>query len=139
MAKCHKNNSRKRLKKREQYVNDFFTREQRLNKMINHFIHKIKSLHYPFLINEYKEMDAARLEIKRLLDIQSKELWKQSYRRKRFYHEQLSKFKYYYVKWKRMTYYIYLHLRFNMPLHLTRALSFYKHYTHDIQNTIYTM
>ena len=125
MAKCHKGNTRHRCKKREKYVNDFYAREQQLNRLINNFIKDYKHLN-PFSISEYKKMDKNRLEIKRLLSLQSDELWKQSHRRKRFYYKQLNKFKYFYVAWKHRTYYIYLHVRFNVPLRMLKVLSFYK-------------
>ena len=125
MAKCHKGNTRHRCKKREQYVNDFYAREQELNRLINNFIKDYKHLN-PFSISEYKKMDKNRLEIKRLLSLQSDELWKQSHRRKRFYYKQLNKFKYFYVAWKHRTYYTYLHVRFNVPLRMLKVLSFYK-------------
>ena len=125
MAKCHKGNTRHRCKKREKYVNDFYAREQELNRLINNFIKDYKHLN-PFSISEYKKMDKNRLEIKRLLSLQSGELWKQSHRRKRFYYKQLNKFKYFYVAWKHRTYYTYLHVRFNVPLRMLKVLSFYK-------------
>lgn len=125
MAKCHKGNTRHRCKKREKYVNDFYAREQKLNRLINNFIKDYKHLN-PFSISEYKKMDKDRLEIKRLLSLQSGELWKQSHRRKRFYYKQLNKFKYFYVAWKHRTYYTYLHVRFNVPLRMLKVLSFYK-------------
>ena len=140
MAKRHKNNTRhKRLKKREKYVNDFYAREQELNKLISDFVNHFKHLHYPLLISEYCTMDKKRLEIKRLLSLQSGELWKQSHRRKRFYYKQLNKFKYFYVAWKRRTYYIYLHVRFGMPLRLIKTLVFYKKVSHSIVSTIYML
>ena len=125
MAKCHKGNTRHKCKKREKYVNDFYAREQQLNRLINNFIKDYKHLN-PFSISEYKKMDKNRLEIKRLLSFQSGELWKQSHRRKRFYYKQLNKFKYFYVAWKHRTYYTYLHVRFNVPLRMLKVLSFYK-------------
>lgn len=125
MAKCHKGSTRNRFKKREKYVNDFYAREQKLNRLINNFIKDYKHLN-PFSISEYKKMDKNRLEIKRLLSLQSGELWKQSHRRKRFYYKQLNKFKYFYVAWKHRTYYTYLHVRFNVPLRMLKVLSFYK-------------
>lgn len=140
MAKRHKNNTRhKRLKKREKYVNDFYAREQELNKLISDFVNHFKHLHYPLLISEYCTMDKKRLEIKRLLSLQSGELWKQSHRRKRFYYKQLNKFKYFYVAWKRRTYYIYLHVRFGMPLRFIKTLVFYKKVSHSIASTIYML
>ena len=96
-----------------------------MNRLINNFIKDYKHLN-PFSISEYKKMDKNRLEIKRLLSLQSGELWKQSHRRKRFYYKQLNKFKYFYVAWKHRTYYTYLHVRFNVPLRMLKVLSFYK-------------
>lgn len=138
MAKCHKGNTRHRCKKREQYVNDFYAREQELNRLINNFIKDYKHLN-PFSISEYKKMDKNRLEIKRLLSLQSGELWKQSHRRKRFYYKQLNKFKYFYVAWKHKTYYIYLHVRFDMPLCFIQPLMYYKKVSHNIFHTIFTL
>lgn len=135
MAKKHQH----RKNKREQYKNDFFGREQQINKLIKIFIKKQKTLQYPPTVDEYEYMDKLRLEIKRLFDLQSDTLWKQSYRRKRFYNKQLTKFKYHYTKWKRYTYYIYLYLRFDMPLHLIQSLRFYKNISHDILFAIYSM
>ena len=137
MAKCHKGNTRHRCKKREKYVNDFYAREQELNRLINNFIKDYKHLN-PFSISEYKKMDKNRLEIKRLLSLQSGELWKQSYRRKRFYYKQLNKFKYFYVAWKHRTYYTYLHVRFNVPLRMLKILSFYKK-SNNIYSTRYML
>lgn len=125
MAKRHKGSTRHRFKKREQYVNDFFAREQQLNHLINSFIKDYKHIN-PYSISEYEKMDKKRLEIKRLFSLQGGELWKQSRRRKRFYYKQLDKFKYFYVAWKRRTYYIYLHVRFNVPLRMLKILSYYK-------------
>ena len=137
MAKCHKGNTRHRCKKREKYVNDFYAREQELNRLINNFIKDYKHLN-PFSISEYKKMDKNRLEIKHLLSLQSGELWKQSYRRKRFYYKQLNKFKYFYVAWKHRTYYTYLHVRFNVPLRMLKILSFYKK-SNNIYSTRYML
>lgn len=137
MAKRHKSNTRHRFKKREKYVNDFYAREQKLNKLINNFIKDYKHLN-PFSISEYKKMDKNRLEIKRLLSLQSGELWKQSHRRKRFYYKQLNKFKYFYVAWKHRTYYTYLHVRFDVPLRMLKILSFYKK-SNNIYSTRYML
>ena len=139
MAKCHKGSTRYRKKKRDNEANDFYAREQTLNKLINKFVYRYKNAAYPPSEDEYNQMNKIRLEIKRLLDIQSSELWKQSHRRKRFYYKQTQRFKYYYVAWKRYTYYIYLNQRYGMPLHLISALTYYKKNSHNIKYTIFTM
>lgn len=139
MSKRHKGNTRhKRLKKREKYVNDFYAREQQLNHLINDFVYCVKH-HNLLSIAEYEKMDKKRLEIKRLLFLQSGELWKQSHRRKRFYYQQENKFKYFYVAWKHKTYYIYLHVRFDMPLRFIQPLMYYKKVSHSIFHTIFTL
>ena len=139
MAKHHKGNTRYRKKKREKYVNDFYSRERQLNKLISDFIDSYRHLSYPPSLTEYEIMDRKRLEIKRLLSMQSGELWKQSRRRKRFYYKQVNRFKYHYVAWKRYTYYLYLHTRFDMPLRFIQPLTFYKKNSHNINYTIYML
>ena len=111
MAKHHKRNTRFRFKKR---------------------------LENPYDVSKYDDMDKQRLEIKRLLYLQEQELWKQSHRRKRFYYKQISRFKYYYVIWKRRTYYTYLYVRFGVPFHLIEGLKFFQK-THNISSIIYNL
>ena len=77
-------------------VNDFFAREQLLNKHINHFINS-------------------------------------------YFNLQLTRFKYYYTKWKKLTYYIYLEQRFDVPKHLCSALEFFINISNDINSTIYRL
>lgn len=126
-------------RKKPVIVNDFFAREKLLNKHINHFINKYFSLQRPPISSEYEDMNKERLEIKRLLDLQSPELYSQSERRKRFYNYQLTRFKYYYTKWKKLTYYIYLEQRFDVPEHLFSALRFFIDVSHDINSSIYRL
>lgn len=137
MAKQHKGNTRYRIKKREHYANDFFAREQRLNILINKFIKECRHLN-PYSVSQYNQMDKERLEIKRLFGLQQGEVWKQSYRRKRFFNKQLTKFKYHYVGWKRRTYYIYLHVRFSVPMHLIKPLSYLRK-KYDIYSVRYML
>lgn len=138
MAKHSKKKTRhKRQQKKKKHNNDFYLREKELNKLISKFVKDYYSLAYPPLEEEYDDMNKQRLEIKRLFYLQDSELWHQSKRRKRFYHEQLNKFKYYYSAWKHLTYYIYLNRKYDMPYHLCNALSFYKKHTHNIQSAIY--
>lgn len=139
MAKCYKKKPRFYKKKKDKQKDAFFSREKQLNKLINNFIYEYKNISFPPSEDEYIEMNHERLEIKRLLDLQSGELWKQSHRRKRFYYKQTSRFKYYYVAWKRYTYYIYLNRRYDMPLHLVPSLTFFKKVSHDVNYTIFAM
>jgi len=140
MAKrSRQKNPHKAKKRKKREDNGFFIREQQLNKLIGKFISNYHSLSYPPNEKEYDDMNKQRLEIKRLLSLQDGELWKQSYRRKRFYHQQLNSFKYTYTAWKRFTYYIYLEQRYNMPKHLIQPLTFYKKVSHNINYTIFTL
>jgi hypothetical protein len=138
MAKRHKNNTRFRKKKRENVKNDFYARELRLNKLISDFIYDYKHASYPPDIIEYRMMDKKRLEIKRLLAMQQGELWKQSYRRKRFYLKQLNRFKYHYVGWKKYTYYTYLHERFGMPLRFVQPLVYFIKTKWNFSSVVFT-
>lgn len=137
MGKRYKKGNHSR--KKPVIVNDFFAREQVLNKHINHFINQYFNLQRPPISSEYEDMNQERLEIKRLLDLQSPELYNQSERRRRFYNDQLTRFKYYYTRWKHLTYYIYLEQRFNIPQHLSSALHFFINVSHDIPSTIYRL
>ena len=137
MAKKYKKGNRKRKKKI--IINDFYNREKQLNKMISKFVHDYFQLQYPPVDEEYDDMNAQRLEIKRLFTLQEGELHKQSRRRKYFYYKQLNKFKYYYVAWKHLTYYIYLSRRYNMPIRFSTPLSFFKKHNHNIISTIYQL
>lgn len=60
------------VKRKEKKITSFFEREKKLNRLINTFIKNVH--HLKFTIEEYKNRDAQRLEIKRILDIQSREL-----------------------------------------------------------------
>lgn len=119
--------------------NNFYAREQKLNKLINRFVYNFFHLKRPASPDEYEKMDKQRLEIKRLFDLQSDDVWRQSARRRYFYYKQLARFKYYYVAWKRFTYYIYLEQRYGCPLHLSQTLIYYCKNTKDIISTIYML
>lgn len=122
--------------KNNNYSGEFYNREREINRMINDFKYSYKNLSFPPNEEEYDIMNQKRLEIKRLLDIQSRNLWTQSHRRKIFYHKQLDVFKYFYVAWKRYTYYIFLKKTTGMPLRFAKALSFYKKISKNIKYTI---
>ena len=126
----------KRHKKRSN--NDFFKREKKLNRLITRFVKDYYRLSRPPKEEEYNRMNKQRLEIKRIFSLQENVLWKQNYRRKRFYYEQLNRFKLIYPLWKRATYYIYLHQRYGVPKHLEPALAFYIKVSRNISYTIFT-
>ena len=139
VPKRYKKGNRKKKSKSMKPVNIFYNRERQLNKMIAKFKKDYYNLSYPPLDSEYESMNKQRLEIKRLFDLQDGELWKQSSRRNYFYRQQLSEFKYYYVAWKRYTFYIYLEQRFGIPRRFCTTLSYFLKHTHDIGNTIYQL
>ena len=113
-------------KKHQRTHNDFFLREKRINSLMGTFKNNYYNMRNPPTVEEYKKMNSLRNEIKRLLDIQGSELYRQNYRRRRFYYEQVDNWKIIYPRWKRRTYYIYLHLRFGVPFHLFTGLSWFK-------------
>lgn len=134
-----KNPHKMKRKKNKKSDSDFFLREQKLNRLIDSFFGKYHNLSRPAVVNEYDEMNKLRLEIKRLLLLQEEMIWQQSYRRKRFYYEQLSRFKSIYTTWKFFTYYIYLHKRYDIPMHLIQAIEFYAEVSHSINYTIFLL
>lgn len=126
MAKRYKKGNRKKKSKQQKPVDVFYNRERTLNRMINKFKKDYYNLSYPPSDSEYDDMNEQRKEIKHLFGLQDGELWKQSARRNYFYRKQLSEFKYYYVAWKKYTYYIYLEQRFDIPRRFCTTLSFFK-------------
>ena len=68
MAKCHKGNTRHRCKKREKYVNDFYAREQELNRLINNFIKDYKPYYYFYRFKQYnwKSISVANKKTERI-------------------------------------------------------------------------
>lgn len=107
--------------------------------MINDFIDDYHKLTRPVIVEEYDNMDSQRLKIKNLLDIQGSEVHRHGNRRKNIYYAQLAKFKYWYVRWKNNTYYIFLNVRYGIPLHLESALKYYLEVSHNISSTIYML
>lgn len=133
MGKRYKKGNR-RKKKRNLIRNkqEFYDREREINRKVSNFIKTYYSLSYPPVDSEYDYMNNERIEIKRLFRMQDKDVWKQSSRRKRFYYKQLNEFKYYYVAWKKMTYYIYLEREYHIPRKFCTSLSFFKKHNHDV-------
>lgn len=139
MGKRYKKGNLSKRKKELSEKDAFFQREKELNTLIAHFVDDYFNLSFPPKDSEYDNMNAQRLHIKRMLDIQGSELYKQSRRRKRFYYKQLNKFKHFYVCWKHLTYYIFLSRQCGFPTHLSNALSFFKNISHDIPSTIHRL
>lgn len=137
MGKRYKRGNRKRKKVRP--TNNFYKREKKLNKLINKFVNNFFKLQRPAVREEYDDMNRIRLDIKSFFALQEDEIWKQSRRRRRIYYRQLTRFKYYYVNWKHLTYYIYLESRYGCPLHLSQTLIYYIKYSHNIISTIYML
>ena len=75
-------------------------------------------------------MDKLRINIKRLLTIQGAELWRYDHKYSIEYYKLLNKFKFFYSRWKRITYYTYLHVRFEVPFHFMRTLKYYRRTKH---------
>ena len=132
MGKRYKKGNRG--KKRYRSNDNFYQREREINKRVSNFIKTYYKLSYPPLSSEYDYMNNERIEIKRLFRLQDREVWKQSPRRKSFYYQQLSAFKYYYVAWKKMTYYIFLENEYGVPRRFCTSLSFFKKHNHDVNS-----
>lgn len=132
MPKRYKRGNKKKKKPRAN--DDFYKREQEINRLINDFVNRYFALKCPPVVSEYPYMNEERLKIKRLFDLQDGEVWKQSKRRKMIYYKQLERFKYYYTAWKHFTYYIYLNLSYDVPIRFSTTLSFFKKHQHDINS-----
>lgn len=116
------NHKRKKIKPSD----DFFNRERLLNKKINDFVSCFYNLKRPPDVKEYYMMNRKRMDIKTLFDTQERFLSQQSHRRRTIYYEQLGKFKIFYSRWKRYTYYVFLTEVFDVPTHLYSSLSWFK-------------
>ena len=79
-----------------------------LNQKINDFVKCLYNLKYPPNDSEYNMMNRKRMDIKTLFNTQEQLLSDQSRRRRTIYYKQLEKFKFFYTRWKRYTYYIFL-------------------------------
>lgn len=112
-------------KKRKRQNDDFYQREIILNKKIADFRNSFYQLKNPPSFDEYYVMNKKRMDIKSLLDLQGKDLSQQSWRRRTFYYLQLDKFKRIYTRWKKYTYYIFLTVVYNVPIHLHGSLKWF--------------
>lgn len=98
--------------------NEYYEREQKLNRKIKQFQNDYYNLSNPPLHEEYRKMDALRREIKYLLRCQEHTVWQKSYARKHAYFDQLTLFKSMYTLWKRSTFFTYLEVYHNVPHHI---------------------
>ena len=87
-------------------------------------------MHHPCYVEEYVYMDKLRHNLKRLFDLQGSELWRYDHKHTVKYYRMLDKFKYFYSRWKRWTYYTYLHVRFGVPFHLMARLKYCRRTQH---------
>lgn len=124
-------NPKKRLKRKG---SEYFHREQEINKLLNKFTSRYKDPHEKKdTLVSYKQMNEMRVKIKKLLDEQGKEVWTKNGKRKRIYLEQLARFKTVYPKWKEETYFIYLHIQYDVPLHMVPSLKYFRTNLPNIQ------
>ena len=107
---------RRNFKKRS-WDNNYYRREILLNRKIRKFKNNYYNLQNPPTSGEYEEMNELRLDIKYLLRCQEHHVWQKSFNRKHAYFNQLSLFKSIYMKWKRLTAFIYLEECHNVPHH----------------------
>ena len=114
---------RKHKKHKKGEHNQYYQREALLNRKIKEFYTKFYNLHKPPQANEYHEMNRLRMEIKRLFNIQGRDVWNKSFNRKHVYFDQLNKFKPLYMRWKRLTFFIFLEELLHIP---TRIVNWIK-------------
>lgn len=110
--------AKRRRYKRRPRNNEYYNREIMLNRKIRTFKNNFYNLHNPPIASEYDEMNELRLDIKYLLRCQEHHVWQKSFNRKHAYFSQLSLFKSIYMKWKRLTAFIYLEEYHNVPHHI---------------------
>ena len=72
---------RHRRKPKFKRDNDYYRREQELNRKIRDFQNKYYDLQRPSTPAQYREMDMLRREIKYLLSLQGSQVWQKSYNR----------------------------------------------------------
>ena len=119
--KGNKGKSRKKSKSKR-----FMAREKKINKLIVQFR---KSVLSEDIMDEqvYLKCNRLRLNIKNLLNIQSKSLYTQSRKRRYVYYDQVMTFKGIYVHWKKETLPVFLKIHYDFPDHIIVCLcSFYK-------------
>ncbi|MGX8694572.1 MAG: hypothetical protein ACSW71_06680 [Methanobrevibacter sp.] len=109
---------RRRNSVRKHRDNDYYKREQLLNRKIRQFQNDYYNLSKPPLPEEYRQMDVLRREIKYLLRCQEYQVWQKSYNRKHAYFDQLSLFKSMYMMWKRLTFFTYIEEYHQVPHHI---------------------
>ncbi len=109
---------RRRNSTRKHRDNDYYAREQLLNRKIRQFQNDYYNLSDPPLAEEYREMDSLRRQIKYLLRCQEYQVWQKSYNRKHAYFDQLSLFKSMYMMWKRLTFFTYIEEYHQVPHHI---------------------
>lgn len=107
-----------RRKRRKFKNNEYFRREQLLNRKIRQFQNDYYGLSTPPTMEEYRHTDQLRREIKYLMRCQEYMVWQKSPRRKHAYFNQLSLFKSIYMMWKRSTVLNYLEEYHSVPHHV---------------------
>jgi protoheme ferro-lyase len=110
---------RHRRKPKFKRDNDYYRREQELNRKIRDFQNKYYDLQRPSTPAQYREMDMLRREIKYLLSLQGSQVWQKSYNRKHAYFDQLTLFKSMYMMWQRDTAFTYIEEYHDVPHHIS--------------------
>lgn len=121
MGKRYKKGNKGKSRKKSR-VKQFKERELRINKLINKFRRIVLK---EDIMNErvYIKCNRLRLKIKELLNIQSKQLYSQSRKRRYVYYDQVMTFKGIYVYWKKETLPVFLKVKYDFPEHIIPILS----------------
>ena len=114
-------------KRKKKGNTQYFNREKEINRLLNVFITRLFNPNYDITtIEHYKQMNEDRIKLKKLFDLQGKKVWHKSSKRKDIYFSQLASFKKVYTHWKHETYYIYLHIQYDVPIHLLPSLKYFR-------------
>lgn len=111
-------------KKRNKHNRTYMKREAKINRLIKKF-RRILFTEDNNNVDIYNRMNRLRLTLKQLLDFQSKQIYRQSRKRRNIYYQQVMDFKGLYVTWKKITLPVYLKVRFDFPSHLIPPLCDY--------------
>jgi len=106
----------------------FYISLNRLQKHIKRFVKKYNEMlktKQKYNVGLYIYMNKLRLTIKEECYNVEEMLFYYAFDYAKEYYDLLDVFKYYYSKWKNQTYYVYLNVVFEVPVHIAKTLYFY--------------
>lgn len=109
---------RYRKRKSERVSSDVFKREKLINSLLADFSRNLRNMSYLQDSSNYDLMYAKKDRIKRLIEEQLCNAYKMNFRRYQFLEEHINRFKYIYVRWKKLTANAFLAYRMKVPQYL---------------------